>query len=922
MAQSVGTIQLDLKVNTDNFKKQMSGLQRQAQAAGKGVSGSFSGIANAAKSLGRVLAGVFAVKKIVDFGAACVKAANTQIEAETKLATVMRQRMGATESQIDSIKQYAAELQKTGVVGDEVALSGAQQLSTFLKTTDSLKTLMPAMENLAVQQQGANVTAEKMVSIGNLMGKVMQGQTSALTRVGITFSEAEEQVLKYGTEEERAAMLAQVITNNVGAMNSAIANTPAGQIAMLKNNFGDLMEVVGQGILNFLMPAIKVINIIVQKLMVLAKAFRAFSELITGKKASGGAGAVADIGDTAAESFGGAGDAADTAGKKVSGVGKAAKKAAKEMRSLMGFDQINKLSEESDTDTSSSDAGSGSGAGGAGGGGIDMGGLAQGNTVLDETSGILDGLITKAKELGKIFISGFNEGFGNSRQRLTEIGGYVDNIGTKLSEIWTDPAVQSSVDTMVEKTVFSLGQIAGSAASIGVSVAANLLGGFSGYLDSDADYIKERIVDITTEIGDSFGIIGEFAKAIGDIFDVLAGPTAIGITADLMSILSTVFLTGLELATKFTTDLLRLVCQPIIDNADLIKTTIEGTLEPIKVVLDTLAEGAKHTSDELIGMYDEHIRPMFEDITGDLSDLMTMALEGYNKYVKPVLDEGAEKFTQIYEEHIQPATDKVIGVIGEIADTLLAFWNGVLMPIFIWMEANIWPIIAAIVKAVIDTVLDMAKDFSDAISIVMDIISGILKFLQDVFKGDWDAVWQDIADAFGKIWDSMVYMAKQPINVIIGFLNDFLAGVEAFQHGIADAINSVQIDVPDWVTDLTGMGSLSLNMGYMNIPRIPMLAKGGYIGPNTPRLAMIGDNRTQGEFVAPEDKMEALLRAAVKESGGISRADLESIINNAVLRIVAALAEVGFYVDGDEMARLMRRKLTDLNSRYNTVSFT
>ena len=102
------------------------------------------------------------------------------------------------------------------------------------------------MNNLAVQQNGVNVSSGNMVSLGNLMGKVMNGSTSALTKVGISFSEAEEKVLKYGTEEERAAMLAQVITNNVGNMNEEIAKTDDGKQQQYKNTLGDIKEVIGQ----------------------------------------------------------------------------------------------------------------------------------------------------------------------------------------------------------------------------------------------------------------------------------------------------------------------------------------------------------------------------------------------------------------------------------------------------------------------------------------------------------------------------------------------------------------------------------------------------------------------------------------------------------------------------------------------------
>ena len=172
--------------------------------------------------------------------------ANTvQVEAETKLMTVMKQRMNATDDEIQSVKDLASAQQALGVIGDEVQLSGVQQLSTFLSQKDSIDKLLPAMNNLLAQQHGLNVTTGDAVNVGNLMGKVMQGQVSALTRVGITFTEAQEQVLKFGTESERAAMLAQVITDNVGEMNRALAQTDAGKAKQALNDLGDQGEKIG-----------------------------------------------------------------------------------------------------------------------------------------------------------------------------------------------------------------------------------------------------------------------------------------------------------------------------------------------------------------------------------------------------------------------------------------------------------------------------------------------------------------------------------------------------------------------------------------------------------------------------------------------------------------------------------------------------
>ena len=173
------------------------------------------------------------------------QAAAVQEQAEVQVATVMRQRMNATDEEIQSIKDLASAQQALGIIGDEVQLAGVQQIATFLNEKSSIEALLPAMNDLLAQQHGYNVSSQDAVAVANLMGKVMQGQTSALKRVGITFTAAQEQILKFGDESQRAATLAQVITDNVGHMNSELAKTDAGKAKQLSNTIGDIKEQVG-----------------------------------------------------------------------------------------------------------------------------------------------------------------------------------------------------------------------------------------------------------------------------------------------------------------------------------------------------------------------------------------------------------------------------------------------------------------------------------------------------------------------------------------------------------------------------------------------------------------------------------------------------------------------------------------------------
>lgn len=170
---------------------------------------------------------------------------NAQSVAETKLAAVMRNTMNATQDQVQSIMDLTAAQQKLGVIGDEIQLAGAQELSTFVTKKESVERLIPAMNDMLAQQYGLNATQEQAVTIAQMMGKVLDGQTGALSRYGYSFTEAQERVLKHGTELERTAMLSEVLTQYVGGVNEALAQTPEGKLKQAANNAGDLMERMG-----------------------------------------------------------------------------------------------------------------------------------------------------------------------------------------------------------------------------------------------------------------------------------------------------------------------------------------------------------------------------------------------------------------------------------------------------------------------------------------------------------------------------------------------------------------------------------------------------------------------------------------------------------------------------------------------------
>ena len=201
------------------------------------------------KKIGGAIIAAFSVDAVINFGQQCIETFKSVEQNSAKLTQIMQNRMNASKGDIDEINNLMSKQSQSGVISANAQRGGAQQLATFLKSKNALKELIPAMNDLGAQQKGVNATSEDMVNYGNMIGKVMQGQTGALKRVGITFDESEEKAMKYGSEEQRAAALAKVLENNVGGVNKKLGQTDTGKMAIAQHQIDGLKAKIGEQLL-------------------------------------------------------------------------------------------------------------------------------------------------------------------------------------------------------------------------------------------------------------------------------------------------------------------------------------------------------------------------------------------------------------------------------------------------------------------------------------------------------------------------------------------------------------------------------------------------------------------------------------------------------------------------------------------------
>lgn len=332
-------------------KTSMSGMQASVSKSCSRMTVAITGMNKVFATLGATIS----VAAVVAAGKAAKTAFDEQTEASAKLAQVMRNTMGARTDEVKSIEDLIDAQERLGVVKGDVQTEAAQELATYLTLSDSLKTLIPVMNDMVAQQYGIGASAESAVNIATMMGKVMNGQTSALSRYGYSFTAAQEAVLKYGNEAERAATLAAVVEESVGGMNAALAATPNGRLQQVSNTLGKIQESFGQAVSNIAVLFIPALNAACSVLASLATLANRVAQALSNVFGRGASGASTAVSYTAAA----AGAMSDLTDET-----EAAGAAAKKNLATFGFDTLQKLSSTTSSSGSNTDAGSPAGVGG------------------------------------------------------------------------------------------------------------------------------------------------------------------------------------------------------------------------------------------------------------------------------------------------------------------------------------------------------------------------------------------------------------------------------------------------------------------------------------------------------------------------------------------------------------------------------
>ena len=489
-SQSMGSMMSAINRSTGKLNSAISGMNKVLGAAGIAVS--LAGIVSAAKN--------------------AAAAFNEVQENNAALAQVMKNTMGATKEQWRSVLDLADAQQRLGVIDAEVTKAGAVELATYLGLSDSLKTLIPVMNDMLAQQYGMAASSENAANIATMLGKVMNGQTGALSRYGYSFTAAQEAILKYGDEAQRAAVLAQVVEESVGGMNQALAQTPAGRLQQVKFALGDIQEAFGKAVMTIataFLPLLNAVVAVLQKIAAWAGRVAQAIANVFGAKTKTVAAAGGGIG-AAAGGINDAADAGDNLSDAMGGAAKNTEKAAKAAQKLgtMSFDELNMLQTPSEAADAVS-GGSGSGSGG-------IGDAAGGITGIDwdaaeeagESSTALEKILRRLKEtVDKMDFSKLEAAWGRLKESARNLGSVIsDYLGMAYDKV-LEPLAVWTVNRLAPVLV---DQLASAFYALSSALEA---------LEPVIDWLWDNVLaPASAKLGQ---VIADFQEGVGELYQVI-----------------------------------------------------------------------------------------------------------------------------------------------------------------------------------------------------------------------------------------------------------------------------------------------------------------------------------------------------------------------------------------------------------------
>ena len=849
MSDVVGQIALELGIDSSQIVNQLTGASNKAAKQATSI---FSG-------MGKKIAGALSIAAFAKFTKDCIEVGSNVTEVQNVVDTAF----GDLSRQADL---WASNAMTNFGLSE---LSAKKYMGVFGQMSNAMGITGQAALDMAEDVTGLTGDVASFYNLSTdeaytKLKSIWTGETETLKDLGVVMTQTnlDQYALNNGfgkttakmTEQEKVMLRYQYVTSALSNATGDFVKTQdswANQTRILTLRFQQLKASLGKGFIALFTPILRGFNNLLAGLQKVADGFSSFVQMLTGADVSTSMGSISS-------DIAGIGDDASSAADNVGDIGSAAKKTAKDIeKSLAGFDQINKLTEPTDdsSDSSGSTGGTSSGIGS-----VDLVPDVSGST-SNATSAISDFVNKAKKELDKL-------------RKWS-----VSTFSPSMSKIWD--GLTKNTDTAKKNLTSAFNDIK----ALGPPLLNYFNGPFTNYLVTWVD-TNGSILN---------GLFDSFNTVFSDVWNKAAYP----ILANFVSV-------GLPMLTDFASQTLSLN-GTIFDTFKASWNSLWS--EGVSPAIESISNVWIGLVNTMAGAWNEWGEPIFTGIKAAVKTTGDVFLDIWNNMLQPVWENALDVIDRVWSEHLQPLLANFLDFVGEVVTCATTIYNNFIAPVVGFLSELLGPIFIAIFDSIGNKVGVVVGTIADLMNDTITVFKGVIQFIKSVFSGDWEGAWNGIVTAFDGIFSGIADIAKGPINMVIGLINGLLSGMQRGINAVVKGVNILSFKVPNWVPGIGGE-DFGFHLPEADFSKIPYLAQGGYVKSNTPQLAMIGDNRHQGEVVAPEDKLlDMAQKAAAMASSAELLAEAISILKQ-ILKILETL-DLDIQLDGKSLKKYVVDKINE-----------
>ena len=641
MAAADGSIIIDVRANTQQATSALTKLAKLAATA-------------------------FAVDKIIDFSKQAIQLGSDVAEVQN----VVDVAFGDMSSAVDEFAQNAI----TNFGMSELAAK--RTASTYMAMARNMGLSQAEAAEMSLTLTGLTGDVESFYNISQELAdiklkSVFTGETETLKDLGIVMTQAnlEAFALSQGITKSISAMSqAELVTLRYNFVLDQLSlasgdfirtqDSWANQTRILSMQWEQFMSIVGQALIQVLLPVVQTLNRIVSALIDMANAFNAAITAIFG-------GANTEITQTQ-DNVGAVSSGIDEAVDNQNALTDATKETNKEQKkSIASFDEINKL-------TGNSASGSGGGAGGTAGGGLSKIETITSNDIVESAA---ESKILKLIDRLKDAFSPLEDSFKKTFAYISEGVGKLTDV---FRDMWNDIKSLGPplYDWLNNEFMDFLNQF--------ILTAGNVVGGL---LDSAAMVLSDiwNIVifpTLTKWAVDILPLLTNIATQVLSVGDVLF--------KNVKAVFDMIWQDAIAPAMQIIQDIWNDVWNSIIKfwNTwgapifDQIKAAISNTTSVFVNIWNTILKPVLTTlGNTFTELWTLHLKPLLDNFLNFVGQVINAGLKIYNELILPAIDWITNLFGEVIVKYLNKGSDaffSFLGIVSDIVSGLLTLLGGVI----------------------------------------------------------------------------------------------------------------------------------------------------------------------------------------------------------------------------------------------------